>query len=288
MTCLCAFIQAKGRWRCVQGQVRGTYSHTDSNLSFAFSPLLGGGVLYPGHRHGGDRRKYCQFWNGRYFFLPPGSIHSDHADDGFKNIHYEFEDASFPYHTWIKIRDTDSGDFLSVITRLYNEYQMKRKNYAEIVDSLHDVLLHYLIAFSDQAPHHPCVETAINQIVTNFSDPFYDLSQIMTHIHMNPDYFRKLFKKEMGISPLKYLTQIRISHAKRLLRLKHRSGMSIQEISWLSGFQDSLYFSRVFKKVTGVPPQDWEWIFLGLNLIPNASSEEKKEKFYISLKFYLF
>jgi hypothetical protein len=44
----------------------------------------------------------------------------------------------------------------------------------------------------------------------------------------------------------------------------------------------------VFKKVTGVPPQDWEWIFLGLNLIPNASSKEKKEKFYISLKFYLF
>lgn len=90
------------------------------------------------------------FETGDIFFLPPGSIHSDHADDGFKNIHYEFEDASFPYHTWIKIRDTDSGDFLSVITRLYNEYQMKRKNYAEIVDSLHDVLLHYLIAFSDQ------------------------------------------------------------------------------------------------------------------------------------------
>ncbi len=65
---------------------------------------------------------------------------------------------------------------------------------------------------------------------------------------MNPDYFRKLFKKEMGVSPLKYLTQIRISHAKRLLRLKQRSDMSIQEIAWLSGFQDSLYFSRVFKK----------------------------------------
>ena len=87
---------------------------------------------------------------------------------------------------------------------------------------------------------------------------------------MNPDYFRKLFKKEMGISPLKYLTQIRISHAKRLLRLKHRSGMSIQEISWLSGFQDSLYFSRVFKKVTGVPPQDWEWIFYGIILTSNG------------------
>ena len=142
------------------------------------------------------------FETGDIFFLPPGSIHSDHADDGFKNIHYEFEDASFPYHTWIKIRDTDAGDFLSVITRLYNEYQLKRKNYAEIVDSLHDVLLHYLIAFSDQATHHPCVETAINQIVTNFSDPFYDLSQIMTHIHLNPDYFRKLSKKAMGISPL--------------------------------------------------------------------------------------
>ena len=151
----------------------------------------------------------------------------------------------------------DAGDFLSVITRLYNEYQLKRKNYTEIVDSLHDVLLHYLTAFSDLVPHHPAVEVAINQIVTNFSDPYYDLNQTMPHIHMNPDYFRKLFKKEMGVSPLKYLTQIRISHAKRLLRLKQRSGMSIQEIAWLSGFQDSLYFSRVFKKVTGVAPQEW-------------------------------
>ncbi|MBO5510937.1 MAG: AraC family ligand binding domain-containing protein [Clostridia bacterium] len=135
------------------------------------------------------------------FFLPPGSVHSDHADDGFKNIHYEFEDISFPYHTRIKIRDTDAGDFLSVITRLYNEYQLKRKNYAEIVDSLHDVLLHYLTAFSDLVPHHPCVEFAINQIVTNFSDPFYDLNQMMAHIHMNPDYFRKLFKKGNGGFP---------------------------------------------------------------------------------------
>ena len=198
------------------------------------------------------------FETGDIFFLPPGSVHSDHADDGFKNIHYEFEDVSFPYHTWIKIRDTDAGDFLSVITRLYNEYQLKRKNYTEIVDSLHDVLLHYLTAFSDQVPHHPCVDMAVNQIVTNFSDPFYDLSQTMAGIHMNPDYFRKLFKKEMGVSPLKYLTQIRISHAKRLLRLRQRSGMSVQEIAWLSGFQDSLYFSRVFKKATGKPPQDWE------------------------------
>lgn len=197
------------------------------------------------------------FETGDIFFLPPGSVHSDHADDGFKNIHYEFEDVSFPYQSWIKFRDTEAGDFLSVITRLYNEYQLKRRNYTEIVDSLHDVLLHYLTAFSDEVPHHPCVDMAVNQIVTNFSDPFYDLSQTMTSIHMNPDYFRKLFKKEMGVSPLKYLTQIRVSHAKRLLRLRQRSGMSIQEIAWLSGFQDSLYFSRVFKKTTGVSPQDW-------------------------------
>ena len=198
------------------------------------------------------------FETGEIFFIPPGSVHFDYADDGFKNIHYEFEDRAFPYQTWIKFRDTDSGDFLSVITRLYNEYQLKRKNYSEIVDSLHDVLLHYLTAFSDLVPHHPCVDAAITQIVTNFSDPFFDLGQTISNIHMSPDYFRKLFKKEMGVSPLKYLTQIRISHAKRLLHLKQRSGLSIQEIAWLCGFHDSLYFSRVFKKATGIPPQDWE------------------------------
>ena len=36
--------------------------------------------------------------------------------------------------------------------------------------------------------------------------------------------------------------------------------MSIREIAWLSGFRDSLYFSRVFKKTTGAAPQDWAYI----------------------------
>ena len=69
------------------------------------------------------------------------------------------------------------------------------------MDSLHDVLLHYLTAFSDLVPHHPCVEVAINQIVTNFSDPYYDLNQTMPHTHQvqihrlllcRPDYYALL------------------------------------------------------------------------------------------------
>ena len=57
------------------------------------------------------------------FFLPPGSIHSDHADDGFKNIHYEFEDASFPY----RLRGFPVGDH-QALQRIPDEAQELRRD----------------------------------------------------------------------------------------------------------------------------------------------------------------
>ena len=63
--------------------------------------------------------------------------------------------------------------------------------------------------------------------------------------------------KETGYTPLQRLSLARIEHAKRLLHLRSRSGLSIQEIAWMCGFRDSLYFSRIFRRTTGTAPKDW-------------------------------
>ena len=60
-----------------------------------------------------------------------------------------------------------------------------------------------------------------------------------------------LFKRYTGMSPLNYLTEYRIRRSKELLR---QSDYSITKVAELVGFEDNLYFSRIFKKRTGYSP----------------------------------
>ncbi|MDR6226863.1 response regulator [Desmospora profundinema] len=77
------------------------------------------------------------------------------------------------------------------------------------------------------------------------------LESVAEHVNLNPYYFSKLLKEECGMTFIDYLTHVRIEQAKELIE----SGeMSLKEICYEVGYHDPNYFSRVFKKVTGVPP----------------------------------
>ncbi|MEK3722564.1 AraC family transcriptional regulator [Paenibacillus sp. FSL H8-0034] len=68
---------------------------------------------------------------------------------------------------------------------------------------------------------------------------------------MNAEYYSRLFKKRNGQSPVDYLTEIRMKHAKRMLVL---SNTSIREVAQSVGFNDEFYFSRKFKQNAGSAP----------------------------------
>ena len=70
-------------------------------------------------------------------------------------------------------------------------------------------------------------------------------------MHISPYYLSHLFKEELDITFIEYLTRVRIEEARRLL---FQTSMSIQEITQRVGYVDPSYFSRVFKKVTGMTP----------------------------------
>ena len=65
---------------------------------------------------------------------------------------------------------------------------------------------------------------------------------------------RKL-KSAMGITPQDLLSEARIKHASRLLL---ESDLTIAEVSYASGFADPKYFSRCFKKSTGMSPSEYK------------------------------
>ncbi|MBQ7336496.1 MAG: helix-turn-helix domain-containing protein [Clostridia bacterium] len=75
--------------------------------------------------------------------------------------------------------------------------------------------------------------------------------EICRNFYCSRSYFSHTFQRETGKSFREYLTEIRLEHAKRLLKY---SKLSVIEISYSVGFNDSNYFSNVFRKREGISP----------------------------------
>ena len=98
------------------------------------------------------------------------------------------------------------------------------------------------------------IKTAKKYIDDNFAKDI-SLDDVSRKVNISPYYFSKIFKEEVGLSFIEYLTNIRIEKAKELLT---ESDMSMKEICGACGYTDPNYFSRSFKKNVGVTPTEYK------------------------------
>ena len=94
---------------------------------------------------------------------------------------------------------------------------------------------------------------AKNYININYSRDL-NLDEVAESVFLSPNYFGWLFKKEMKMTFIEYLTKVRLNNAKRLLE---KTQDSIQIISEKVGFNDPNYFSQVFLKYFAIRPTDY-------------------------------
>ncbi|MBD2848668.1 helix-turn-helix transcriptional regulator [Paenibacillus sp. IB182496] len=81
-----------------------------------------------------------------------------------------------------------------------------------------------------------------------------DMGTLSAMAGLTASSYSRLFKRTMRVPPVKYLTQLRIERAKRLL-LMH--GAPVKEVSAAVGFGDEFYFSRIFRRLVGVAPSHY-------------------------------
>lgn len=81
-----------------------------------------------------------------------------------------------------------------------------------------------------------------------------DCAQLCELCYLSPAQMYRLFREETGTTPIEYRNRLRIQRACQLLRGRE---CTIGEIAALLGFESVYYFSRVFKKLTGVAPSRW-------------------------------
>ena len=109
------------------------------------------------------------------------------------------------------------------------------------------------IATKREEQSESIISKAKTYIDQNFSKEL-TLDEVSRSVNISPYYFSKLFKEESGENFIEYLTKVRISHAKELLK---NPALSIKEICVMSGYSDPNYFSRIFKKQEDVTPSEY-------------------------------
>ncbi|WP_312644571.1 PocR ligand-binding domain-containing protein [Hydrogenoanaerobacterium sp.] len=98
--------------------------------------------------------------------------------------------------------------------------------------------------------HVDVIRKAAQYIRKNYASKI-TLEEVASFVYLSPSYFSKVFKEEMNCNFNTYLNKVRIEKSKKLLLL---DSIKLVDISGIVGFEDQSYFSKVFKKMTGVTP----------------------------------
>ncbi|HOJ10449.1 MAG TPA: response regulator [Clostridiales bacterium] len=169
--------------------------------------------------------------------------------EGAYNIKHAFQVYNIVTHSFYSHDSVKSGEYIFDYEQLTNSY----KNFTEMLENLSRQLVENAGIVQELTAQDITNETfrpILQYVNENYckDTSLSDISEIFT---VNPSYISQLFKKQTGITFTEYLTNLRVGHACNLLK---STCFSINEIAEKAGFNDYYYFTRVFKKVTGMTP----------------------------------
>lgn len=110
-----------------------------------------------------------------------------------------------------------------------------------------------LVARNKNAIDLGLLSKTITYINNNYADDI-TTDELAAKEHMSVSHFRRLFKTKTGMTPTQYITITRLKNAEELLL---KTDMNIKQIAEAVGFDNQLYFSRVFSRRFGKSPKDF-------------------------------
>lgn len=169
-----------------------------------------------------------------------------------------------PQIAYVIVSGYDDFSYCQQALRLQiTDYILKPVNYEEFgtcIDNLKISLFEQRVAAEEepQAQEERTI-TGITRYLQEHLAEEVSLSVLAEEFHLNPQYISQLFKSEIGVGFLAYLTNVRMEKAKKLLL---STSLSIAEVAEQSGYGDYRVFTKVFKKSEGITPSQYRRDFL--------------------------
>lgn len=141
------------------------------------------------------------------------------------------------------------------------DYILKPVNYEEFgtcIDNLKISLFQQRVS-EEPEPQEERTITGITRYLQEHLAEDVSLAVLADQFHLNPQYISQLFKSEIGVGFLAYLTNIRMEKAKKLLL---STSLPIADVAEQSGYGDYRVFTKVFKKSEGSTPSQYRRDFM--------------------------
>ncbi|MCI5503013.1 MAG: helix-turn-helix domain-containing protein [Eubacterium sp.] len=172
-----------------------------------------------------------------------------------------------PQTAFVIVSGYDDFSYCQQALRLQiTDYILKPVNYEEFgtcIDNLKISLYEKKVSSQEESTEQEeRVITGITRYLQEHLEEDLSLSVLSEQFHLNPQYISQLFKNEIGVGFLAYLTNIRMEKAKKLLL---STSYSVAEIAGQVGYGDYRVFTKAFKKAEGITPSQYRREFLNNN-----------------------
>lgn len=106
-------------------------------------------------------------------------------------------------------------------------------------------------ALDRQATQHPAVSAVRRLVRQRLHEPL-SAAELARTAHVTPDYLTRLFQRELGVTPMRYVWQERVRFGMDLLE---HTGLPVAEVASRAGFQTANHFSRLVRRASGRSPR---------------------------------
>lgn len=197
-------------------------------------------------------------------FLPKGASYTlnCYKPGKFTLVNFLCVD-SFKLDEFLAIPILDPEGFLHIFKVMENLFLFETpdKNF-ELMSLLYS-MLGKLYTNNKERCSYPIIKAGIEYMEKNLKSPNLSNESIARAAGVSEIYFRKLFKKQFGLTPHAYMQQIRINKAKAMLE---NGSADIESVYSDCGYNNVYYFFKVFKEKTGYTPTEYREKYYDKNL----------------------
>ncbi len=115
-------------------------------------------------------------------------------------------------------------------------------------------LIRFLVSFNYQAEKTPTIIEEIKAYIVKNLEGELSRNELASIVYLHPDYLSHIFKKQTGMSISDYIIEERLKKARILLI---STSIQISEIAMCIGYPNTAYFTKLFKRATGMTPKEY-------------------------------
>lgn len=220
-----------------------------------------------------DHKKYV-LKPGTLLYICPDVKHVLGTDDVdplcFLSVHFSYAEVSMKDDLW-GINENVAKLPMQVVSELKDYYQVedilgkmivcwntKLPGYEFESKTFLQQLIFAIIQNTKKQPENYSTSLKVETIITYLHKKInkkVSLDELADMVQLSPTYLSRAFKRSTGYSVIEFFNKMKIDKAKELIL---EGGMKIKEVAQTLGFTDEFYFSRIFKRVSGISPTEFQ------------------------------